>query len=385
MVGECAAIKNTADEIETAARCSAKVLITGETGAGKEVVARLIHQRSARSAAQMVTVNCAGVPDTLLESELFGHARGSFTGAYRDKAGLLEAAPRGTVFLDEVGEMTARMQALLLRFMETGEVQRVGADRVHTHVDVRLLAATNRNLEEEVAAGRFREDLFFRLNVIRVHVPPLRERRDDVPLLVEHFVQRLAREHNRGPFDVSDAAMQVLMDCRWPGNVRQLKNVIERIVLRAASKTISVGDLPTEILPVPSTAAAQLPSAISVPNAQPTVATALTARMANGESFWSAVYPSFMSRDITRADLRAVIAVGLTETRGNYRTLIEMFGMPPTDYKRFLGFLRKHDCHLPFQPFRANLQASPAFAHSDTAFKDPGAFLPESARVRTVA
>src|SRR5579862_1315779 len=168
-------------EIDCAAKSDAKVLITGETGAGKEVVARLIHERSNRSRAPIMTVNCAGLPDSLLESELFGHVRGSFTGAYRDKPGLLELAPGGTVFLDEVGEMSVRMQASMLRFLDTGEIQRIGANRPHARADVRLITATNRDLLSQIAAGSFREDLYFRLNVIRLCLPPLRERTEDVP------------------------------------------------------------------------------------------------------------------------------------------------------------------------------------------------------------
>ncbi|MGH9408582.1 MAG: sigma 54-interacting transcriptional regulator, partial [Vicinamibacterales bacterium] len=181
LIGTSDAIRKAEEDIASAAPSSAKVLITGETGVGKEVVARLIHGRSARRLCPMVTVNCAGVPDTLLESELFGHDRGSFTGAYRDKPGLLEAAGNGTVFLDEVGEMSARMQAVLLRFLETGELQRVGTNRAQTRVDVRVIAATNRDLLAQVASGAFREDLYYRLNVIRIAMPPLRERREDVP------------------------------------------------------------------------------------------------------------------------------------------------------------------------------------------------------------
>lgn len=174
-------------EIDSAARSDAKVLITGETGVGKEVVARLIHARSRRSAAAMMTLNCAGLPDSLLESELFGHVRGSFTGAYRDKPGLLELAPGGTVLLDEVGEMSTRMQAVLLRFLETGEIQRVGADRTHSRVDVRLITATNRRLEQEIAAivpGRPVPSL----NIIRLAIPPLRERQDDIAPLVRSYL-----------------------------------------------------------------------------------------------------------------------------------------------------------------------------------------------------
>src|ERR1700704_781909 len=167
MIGVSAATRAIQEEIEYAARSDAKVLITGETGVGKEVVARLIHHRSARASASLVTLNCAGLPDSLLESELFGHVRGSFTGAYRDKPGLLEMAPNGTVFLDEVGEMSMRMQVVLLRFLETGEIQRIGADSSHTRVNVRLVTATNRDLQAQISSGAFREDLYFRLNVIR--------------------------------------------------------------------------------------------------------------------------------------------------------------------------------------------------------------------------
>ena len=162
LIGRSDAIRTLETDLECAARSDAKVLITGETGVGKEVVARLIHQRSARASAPLVTLNCAGLPDSLLESELFGHVRGSFTGAYRDKPGLLEMAPNGTVFLDEVGEMSTRMQVVLLRFLESGEIQRIGADRSHARVNVRLITATNRDLQAQIAAGGFREDLYFR-------------------------------------------------------------------------------------------------------------------------------------------------------------------------------------------------------------------------------
>jgi DNA-binding NtrC family response regulator len=386
MIGESPAVSAMDAEIDDAARCHAKVLITGETGAGKEVVARLIHQRSVRSKAPIVTLNCAGVPDSLLESELFGHVRGSFTGAYRDKPGLLESAPKGTVFLDEVGEMTPKMQAMLLRFLETGEIQRVGADRIHTRVDVRVVTATNRNLEEEVAAGRFREDLFYRLNVIRVRVPALRDRLEDVPLLMQHFLQLFCREHNRGPFQLAPAAVDALMAHNWPGNIRELKNVVERVVLKAGGPTIHVADLPADVLP--QRTVSSMPATVRGPEGtQPQVATTLMPRMTeDGESFWSAVYPAFMSRDLTRADLRTLIAMGLQETRGNYRTLIELFGMAPTDYKRFLGFLRKHDCHLPFQRFRSLPTSATASAgvFLGAAFADP-ATASSSDTFRTVA
>ena len=193
LIGVSSAVRAINDEIDLAARSDAKVLITGETGVGKEVIATLIHQRSARRLARLVTLNCAGVPDSLLESELFGHVRGSFTGAYRDKPGILETADNGTVLLDEVGEMSLRMQAALLRFLETGELQRVGADRAHARVNVRVLAATNRDFAAHIASGAFRQDLFYRLNVISLHMLPLRDRREDIPHLLEHFLDGAAR------------------------------------------------------------------------------------------------------------------------------------------------------------------------------------------------
>src|SRR5262245_27494114 len=211
LIGRSVAIRAIESDIECAARSDAKVLITGETGVGKEVVSRLIHERSARSSGPLVAVNCAGLPDSLLESELFGHGRGSFTGAYRDKPGLLEMAPNGTVFLDEVGEMSVRMQIVLLRFLETGEIQRIGADRPHTRVNVRLITATNRDLLSHVAQGSFREDLYFRLNVIRICIPPLRERRSDIPLLAEHYLHFYCRHHGVPIPEISPAAIEALV------------------------------------------------------------------------------------------------------------------------------------------------------------------------------
>lgn len=354
LIGRSEAIRAVEADIECAARSHAKVLITGETGVGKEVVARLIHQRSARASQQLVTVNCAGVPESLLESELFGHRRGSFTGAYRDKPGLLESAPNGTLFLDEVGEMTMRMQVVLLRFLETGEIQRIGADRPHTRVNVRLITATNRDLPKEIAAGTFREDLYFRLNVIRVTIPPLRERLDDIGPLFEYYLAHFAAQHRLPRPQLCPSALEALMAHRWPGNVRELKNVAERVVLKAGgSDRIRVQDLPADIFQTrPRVSTASSDASPAAPAVSPQVEE-LTARMLrDGESFWSTVYPMFMSRDLTRNDLRRIVQTGLETTNGNYRLLVQLFNMPLEDYKRFLGFLRKHDCHLPFQRFR---------------------------------
>jgi transcriptional regulator with GAF, ATPase, and Fis domain len=366
LVGRSDAIRAIEADIECAARSDAKVLITGETGVGKEVVARLIHQRSLRASGPLVTVNCAGLPDSLLESELFGHVRGSFTGAYRDKPGLLEMAPNGTVFLDEVGEMSMRMQVVLLRFLETGEIQRIGADRSHTRVNVRLVTATNRDLPTQIASGAFREDLYFRLNVIRLTVPPLRERIDDIPLLVDYYLETYSSQHRVARPEVSNAAMDVLLAHRWPGNIRELKNVIERLVLKANGQIVRPSDLPSDVFKPPINAADSRQDAATPrkPEAR-SAADELALRMLQqGESFWSVVYPVFMSRDLTRDDLRKIVQIGLESTNGNYRLLIQLFNMPDEDYKRFLSFLRKHDCHLPFQRFRVAPSRLPANAVS---------------------
>jgi DNA-binding NtrC family response regulator len=349
LVGTSATVHDVELEIECAAKSDAKVLITGESGVGKEVVARLIHQRSRRAPEPLVTINCAGVPDSLLESELFGHVRGSFTDAYRDKRGWLEQAQGGTIFMDEVGEMSLRMQALLLRFLENGEIQRVGSDQVRSALNVRVIAATNRDLMTRIAEKSFREDLFYRLNVIHVAIAPLRDRQEDIPLLFAHFIRVYCGRHGIEPPRVLDETMARLTAYHWPGNVREVKNVVERMVVRTQSGVITPEDLPREIsgrwvAPAPSLT----PLA---PRPTPDV---LFERMSvGGESFWSVVYEPFMSRDLTRQDLRLVVSRGLEETRGNYKALVQYFNLAPADYKRFLSFLRKYECHMPFQPFRA--------------------------------
>ncbi len=368
LVGRSSCIQAIEDDIECAARSDAKVLITGETGVGKEVVARLIHQRSHRASNPLVTVNCAGVPDSLLESELFGHTRGSFTGAYRDKAGLLEQAQNGTVFLDEVGEMSMRMQVVLLRVLETGEIQRIGADRSHTRVNVRLVTATNRELQTQIASGAFREDLYFRLNVIRLSLAPLRERVEDVPLLVDHFLDMCARQHRVPVPRVAPAAMDALVAHRWPGNVRELKNVIERLVLKANGRVISPQELPSDIFRQPTALVPAAAPAAGHDRQRRPVADELATRMLeHHESFWAVVYPEFMARDLTREDLRKIVQIGLENTSGNYRLLTRLFGMPDEDYKRFLSFLRKHECHLPFKHFRQARVPTAAPSRSNAA------------------
>jgi transcriptional regulator with PAS, ATPase and Fis domain len=349
-IGTSAASRSLQDEIEQAARTEAKVLITGESGVGKEIAGQLIHHHSPRAAKPLVTINCAGMPDSLLESELFGHTRGSFTDAYRDKRGWLEQAHGGTIFMDEVGEMSLRMQALLLRFLETGEIQRIGSERPDTRVDVRVVAATNRRLLDRIAQGEFREDLYYRLDVIHLTIPPLRDRREDIPEFVTHFIERYAKLHNKPELQVTPAALTTLEAYHWPGNIRELKNVIERIVVRTRKTTIAPEDLPTEVL----LAAREVPAAAATVRSQgPDRVTRVLERILNGgESFWVAVHEPFMLRDLTREELRAIVGMGLLQTKGSYRLLVDMFNMPQSDYRRFLSFLRKYDCNMPFQQFR---------------------------------
>jgi transcriptional regulator with PAS, ATPase and Fis domain len=318
----------------------AKVLVTGESGVGKDVIARHIHANSKRARGPFIAVNCAGLTETLLESELFGHVKGSFTGAYRDKRGKLQMAHGGTLFLDEVGEMSLRMQALLLRFLETGEIQSVGAHEETTHVDVRVIAATNRNLPDRVAAGEFREDLLYRLRVIHIHVPPLRERRDDIPLLVQHLLKRA--DH---PVEVSEDAMQLLQRYRWPGNIRELQNVIEQAMWFAEREMIDVGHLP----PTLRSGDTLLPQRERRRQVADDLYDAL---VTGGYSFWEHIHPIFLSRDITRHDIRELVVRGLRTTHGNYRGLLRLFGIPTQDYKRFHNFLMAHGCKVDYRSFR---------------------------------
>jgi transcriptional regulator with GAF, ATPase, and Fis domain len=346
LVGRSPVMMALQAEIHRVAQSEAKILITGESGVGKELVAMSIHAQSPRADLPFVTVNCAGLPETLLESELFGHVKGSFTGAYRDKPGMLEKADEGSIFLDEIGEMSLRMQGMLLRFLETGELQKVGADRVGRRVNVRVIAATNRSLSEMVAQGLFREDLYYRINVINIHVPPLRERREDIPLLVDHFFENMGRGNGSRPI-ISPEAYVALSEYPWPGNVRELANVIERMMVAGTGPEIGPDDVPIEI---------RTQRSISLRpkrERRRTVADELLKRMlVNKESFWTAVYPLYMQREITRGNLRELVSKGLEEAKGNYKIVTKLFNMEPADYKRFLNFLRKHDCQLPFRDYR---------------------------------
>ncbi len=242
MIGESEAMSAIRDQISRAAPTPARILIRGESGTGKELVARALHEASDRRDGPFVKVNCAAIPEELIESELFGAVKGSYTGATESRDGKFMQANGGTLFLDEVGDMSLRAQAKVLRALQEGEIEKVGGGQA-LEVDVRVLAATNRDLEEDVRAGGFREDLFFRLNVVPIHVPPLRQRRDDVPLLAEHFLSRYAEENGLPPRSFDAAALKLITQLPWPGNVRELHNAVERLAIMAAGAEITPEDL----------------------------------------------------------------------------------------------------------------------------------------------
>jgi two-component system nitrogen regulation response regulator NtrX len=242
IVGKSYVIRAVIEKIDKVGKTPARVLITGENGTGKELVARAIHLQSARATRPFVEVNCAAIPSELIESELFGHMKGSFTGAIADRAGKFEQAHTGTLFLDEVGDMSHAAQAKVLRVLQDGVVTRIGGSK-SIEVDVRVLAATNKALEEEIAGGRFREDLFYRLNVVPIHVPPLRERREDIPLLVQHFLDALTRGEGVPPKSMDQDAVDRLQHLEWPGNVRELRNTIERLLILSSGPRITADDI----------------------------------------------------------------------------------------------------------------------------------------------
>jgi DNA-binding NtrC family response regulator len=251
MVGEDPTMQRIARLIEKVAKTDSTVLILGESGTGKEVVARAIHELSPRVKKNMVPVNCGAIPAELLESELFGHIKGAFTGALHARQGRFELANFGSIFLDEIGEMSPILQVKLLRVIQERSFEPVGGTRP-MDVDVRIIAATNKDLEKEVAAGRFREDLFYRLNVVPISLPALRERRSDIPLLLEHFNARLLKTRHRSVKGFTSAAMDKLMSYAWPGNVRELENLVERLTVFCMDETVDVGDLPPKVAEGPT-------------------------------------------------------------------------------------------------------------------------------------
>lgn len=246
IIGKSKAMQEVFYIMEMVAESNANVLITGESGTGKELVARAIHKKSLRNTKPFIIVDCTTIPEALLESELFGHEKGAFTGAVERKIGLFELAHEGTVFLDEIGELPMFLQKKLLRFLQEKEIQRIGST-ARIKIDVRVISATNRDLEKSVKEGTFREDLYWRLNVVRINLPPLRERKEDIPLLVNHFLNKYSKENNKPIPQLDPEVMNALMNYDWPGNVRELANVIERAVVLSPSGIISMKHLPRRI------------------------------------------------------------------------------------------------------------------------------------------
>ena len=247
IVGSCRALQELLTQIRQVADTDATVLIQGESGSGKELIARAIHDLSQRSTGPFIPVNLGALPETLLESELFGHEKGSFTGATRQKPGCFEQAAGGTLFLDEITEITAKCQVDLLRVLESGMYARVGGEAM-LESDARIVSATNQSIPQLIEDGAFREDLYYRLNIVPIEVPPLRKRREDIPLLVDHFLNHFCSRHRREIKAIAHKAMSVLVNASWPGNVRQLRNVMERLVVTVSGDAIEVGDLPGELL-----------------------------------------------------------------------------------------------------------------------------------------
>ncbi len=252
LVGTSGAMREVMRQVEIAAPSSASILITGETGAGKEMVARSIHMLSPRGNGPFIAINCSAIPESLMESEIFGHERGAFTGAAERRIGCFELADGGTLLLDEIGEMAAPTQAKLLRVLEARTIRRIGS-KVETPVDVRVLAATNKNPEAAIAAGQLRQDLYFRLNVFQIHLPPLRDHKEDLPLLVEHLLAEISAKHGKRVFGAGAEVMELFRSYPWPGNVRELRNVLERAAIAAESGTIARGDLPPDFGRAPAT------------------------------------------------------------------------------------------------------------------------------------
>ncbi|MEO8184617.1 MAG: sigma-54 dependent transcriptional regulator [Deltaproteobacteria bacterium] len=266
IVGQSSALRRVMDVSNQAAPSSATVLLLGESGTGKELIARHIHGRSSRASGPFVAVNCSAIPESILEGELFGHERGAFTGAVARRDGRFARAAGGSLFLDEIGELTPAVQVKLLRVLQEGEYEPLGGDTVKA--DVRIIAATNRNLQQEVEAGRFREDLYYRLNVIAITAPPLRSRRDDVPLLVDHFLGIYCAKNGRPRLSVSSEALAKLLDYTWPGNVRELENVIERAAVLCASEVLGLGDLPDAVTRASAPAPSSLVFEVGTPLAE---------------------------------------------------------------------------------------------------------------------
>jgi len=319
MVGESPAIRRLRAEIAQAAPSSGRALVYGENGTGKELVARAIHAQSLRAAGPFVEVNCAAIPEELIESELFGHTKGAFTGALAPRKGKFELADGGTLFLDEIADMSLKTQAKVLRALQEKRIEPVGGAGV-VEVDVRVIAATNKTLEDEIRSGRFREDLYFRLNVIPFHVPPLRERRGDVPLLARHFMQTLSAEHGRRPREIATEVLDRLSQLPWPGNVRELRNTIERLVIMTPGERIELRHLPPSLL-------GEAGAAAPAPDTAEAVASTALGRLAEAREEFERLYILRRYRESGGNMSRTAEALGVE--RSNLYRKMKAYGLLP--------------------------------------------------------
>jgi transcriptional regulator with GAF, ATPase, and Fis domain len=320
MIGKSEVMQQLGERVRAAARITGNVLVTGETGSGKELVARSIHEHSGRATGRFVAVDCGALPEDLIESELFGFKRGAFTSAVADKAGLFEEANGGTLFLDEIANTSRRFQAKLLRAIQERQIRRLG-DTALRQLDIRVIAATNRDLRALVGRGDFREDLYYRLSVFAIQVPPLRNRLDDIPLLVDAMLN--------GRKQITKGALAKLQLYDFPGNVRELENIIESAVYTATDETIEECH-------------------IVLPNS---MATGMT-DILHVENFWDSVARPYADRLITRTHVENVVRRGLEQSHGSYRRLVRLFNLPDSDYKRFMDFLRRHRCNIDYRQYR---------------------------------
>src|SRR5688500_16306003 len=332
IVGGSQSLRRVLESVQHAAQTNATVLLLGESGVGKELVARTIHRNSPRAGQRFVQVNCAAIPEELIESELFGHETGSFTGATEKQIGKFEQADRGTIFLDEVGDMSQKTQAKVLRVLQEQEVERLGSART-IKVDVRVIAATNKNLEEAIERGEFRDDLYFRLNVMPIVVQPLRDRREDIPRLVQHFAKRTAEEHNLKPKRFEPAAMDTLSRYRWRGNIRELRNTIERLMIMTPTDAVRVEDLPSDIRNSEASAArAPMPAAAAT---APAAAAAESTSAATALKTDTQPAGAGTLREFKDAAERAYLVQKLRENNWNISKTAEIIDTPRSNlYKK---------------------------------------------------
>ena len=341
IVGEHTRMQRLFEEIRQVAPTEATVLICGESGTGKELVARAVHDNSSRHSGPFVPVNCSALPNELVENELFGHSRGSFTGATGGKPGLFEVASGGTLFLDEIGTMPLDLQSRLLRVLEDKHIRRLG-ETSERRVDARVVAATNQPLKKRVRQGKFREDLYHRLNVYQLEIPPLRERPSDIALLSDHFLQGVNQREGRES-RLSPQAVTLLTEYPFPGNVRELKNVVESVYYLSQGKTITAEEVSARFSS----------SILSVEKLAPSCAELIVEDLVAGRAeFWQAVRDPFLKRDLSRGEVRKIMSIGLSACGGTYRRLVEYFHLPANDYRKLLAFLSNHACKVDFRPFR---------------------------------